>query len=316
VWDAATGEEVRTLKGHTSWVKSVAFSHDGTRIVSGSSDNSVRVWDAATGEEVRTLKGHTSSVFSVAFSHDGTRIVSGSRDNSVRVWDAATGEEVRTLKGHTSSVNSVAFSHDGTRIVSGSEDNSVRVWDAATGEEVRMLKGHTSSVKLVAFSHDGTRIISRSSDNSVHAWDAFTGEKIILNDDTLPEWYSPNAGQSSLLAHLIRNLPSMRICGDSSKDIPAVVDRNGWVFSDSAAFNRLMWIQSSLHATLHSTYSILIISPNGSARISFERSNLGTDWAQCYVSDHNFTHRKRHLANMVHQDCIPTHPSSTIRSHQ
>jgi WD40 repeat protein len=85
-------------------VNSVAFSSDGTWIVSGSDDNSVRVWDALTGVELKELKGHTSWVKSVAFSSDGMRIVSGSTDDSVRVWDASTGVE---LKSHTSSVFSV-----------------------------------------------------------------------------------------------------------------------------------------------------------------------------------------------------------------
>jgi len=72
------------LAGSATWA--VAFSSDGTWIVSGSSDKSVRVWDASTGAELNVLKGHTHSVNSVVFSSDGTWIVSGSSDNSVRVW--------------------------------------------------------------------------------------------------------------------------------------------------------------------------------------------------------------------------------------
>jgi WD40 repeat protein len=123
VWDALTGEEKHVLNGHTDSVNSVAFSSDGSRIVSGSWDKSVRVWDALTGEEKHVLNGHTDSVTSVAFSSDGSRIVSGSWDKSVRVWDALTGEEKHVLNGHTDSVNSVAFSSDGSRIVSGSGTN-------------------------------------------------------------------------------------------------------------------------------------------------------------------------------------------------
>ena len=59
VWDAATGQEMLTLKGHTVAVSSVAFSPDGKRIVTGSRDKTVKVWDAATGQEMLTLKGHT-----------------------------------------------------------------------------------------------------------------------------------------------------------------------------------------------------------------------------------------------------------------
>jgi hypothetical protein len=83
-----------TLRGHTNWVYSVAFSADGKRIVSGSEDNTLKVWDAATGQETLTLKGHTGWVYSVAFSPDGKRIVSGSWDNTLKVWDARLGQEM------------------------------------------------------------------------------------------------------------------------------------------------------------------------------------------------------------------------------
>ena len=59
VWDAATGDCVATLEGHSGDVTSVAFSPDGSRIASGSWDKTVRVWDAATGECVATLEGHS-----------------------------------------------------------------------------------------------------------------------------------------------------------------------------------------------------------------------------------------------------------------
>jgi len=95
-----------------SEVLSVAFSPDGTRIVSGSIDGTIRVWGARTGDTVAVLlKGHTSWVWSVAFSPDGTRIVSGSNDQTIRVCDARTGDTVAgPFIGHTSSVSSVAFS--------------------------------------------------------------------------------------------------------------------------------------------------------------------------------------------------------------
>jgi WD40 repeat protein len=77
-----------------SMVNAVAFSSDGSRIVSGSDDRSVRVWDALTGGEKHVLNGHTDSVRSVAFSSDGSRIVSGSGDKSVRVWGMSMQDRV------------------------------------------------------------------------------------------------------------------------------------------------------------------------------------------------------------------------------
>jgi WD40 repeat protein len=73
-------------------VTSVMFSQDGSRVVSGSIDNTVRIWNAMTGEVEAELKGHTSPVRSVAFAQDGSRVVSGSDDNTVRIWNTVTGE--------------------------------------------------------------------------------------------------------------------------------------------------------------------------------------------------------------------------------
>ena len=159
-------------------ITSVAFSPDGTRIASGSTDNTVRLWDVATGEVLSTFSGHSSYVYSVAFSPDGTRIASGSLDNTIRLWDVATGEVLSTFSGHSSSVTSVVFSPDGTRIASGSEDRTIRLWDVATGEVLSTFSGHNSSVTSVAFSPDGTRIASGSLEETVHLWDVATGEAL------------------------------------------------------------------------------------------------------------------------------------------
>jgi WD40 repeat protein len=88
VWDATTGQESLTLKGHTGDVSSVSFSPDGQRLASASLDGTVKVWDAVTGQESLTLKGHTAEVWSVSFIPDGTRLASASWDDSVKVWDA------------------------------------------------------------------------------------------------------------------------------------------------------------------------------------------------------------------------------------
>ncbi len=74
-----TSALIRTLTGHTGYVKACAFSPDGKRIVSASWDHTIKLWDAETGEELNTLKGHTWPVSACAFSPDGKRIVLGDK---------------------------------------------------------------------------------------------------------------------------------------------------------------------------------------------------------------------------------------------
>jgi len=96
--------------GHTDSINCICYSPHGSRIVTGSNDETIRIWDAETGAVVgEALKGHTRSVRSVAYSPDGRYITSGSEDSTIRIWDAETGAAVgNPLEGHSSAVRSVA----------------------------------------------------------------------------------------------------------------------------------------------------------------------------------------------------------------
>jgi WD40 repeat protein len=171
----------RQLAGHTGRVYSVAFSPDGSQIVSGSEDNRLILWDVASGEIIHRFEGHTSDVNSVAFSPDGSQIVSGSYDKTLILWDVANSELVHRFEGHTLGVRSVAFSPDGSQIVSGSYDKTLILWDVASSELVRRFRGHISEVNGIAFSPDGSQIVSASGhfeykDNQLILWDVASGE--------------------------------------------------------------------------------------------------------------------------------------------
>jgi WD40 repeat protein len=130
LWNAETGELVRTLKGHTGAVRGVSFSPDGKRLATASYDQMVKLWDPLNGDLIATLKWHTNQVTSVAWSPDSKRLASASQDRTVHVWDAESGQELLALHGHTNRVTNVAFSPDGRYLASVDFDGVVKVWDS------------------------------------------------------------------------------------------------------------------------------------------------------------------------------------------
>jgi tetratricopeptide (TPR) repeat protein len=129
VWDAATGQQALTLRGHTGGVHGVAYGPDGRHLASAGDDTAVKVWDVTTGREVLTLRGHSGPVHGVAYSPDGRRLASASDDGMVKVWDTETGQEALALRGHSGTVYGVTYSPDGCRLASASFDGTVKIWD-------------------------------------------------------------------------------------------------------------------------------------------------------------------------------------------
>jgi WD40 repeat protein len=89
LWEVATGKVQATLKGHTTPVRSVAFSPDGKTLAAGCQDGTIKLWDVTRGKELVTLKGHADEVQCVAFSADGKMLASGSADKRIKLWDMA-----------------------------------------------------------------------------------------------------------------------------------------------------------------------------------------------------------------------------------
>ncbi|MCX6925078.1 MAG: TIR domain-containing protein [Verrucomicrobia bacterium] len=156
-------------------IHAYAFSADGRRVLTGGSDNSVRLWDLETQRCLRVQQGHTDEVMSLVWSADERRALSGSKDKTLRLWDVETGHCLLTLEGHNARVLSVVWSADERSALSGAADGSLRLWDVGPNRCLSILKGHTDEVLSLALSTDRCRALSGAADTTMRLWDLKTG---------------------------------------------------------------------------------------------------------------------------------------------
>jgi WD40 repeat protein len=183
VWDALQRKLAWKLTGNETRVVALAFSPDGGRLATGSTDNVLRIWNAASGQATATAGKRSVPITSLAFSADGARLVAGSADHAVSVWDGASVHRIfsATVAG---SIRVAVPSPDGKRIAGGGEGSGdIEVWDAGSGQLLAVLKGHSAAVDALAFSPDGSRIVSGSRDKSLRVWDAATYDPLLVMGD-------------------------------------------------------------------------------------------------------------------------------------
>lgn len=159
LWDVSTWELAKTLEGHTAWITALAFTPDGTRLVSTGLDREIKIWEPFKEREVLSLAGHSNSVSAIAVTPDG-RLVSGGMDGMVRVWEASPlveRREIFTFTGHTNRVFSLTFDPvRQDRLVSVDEDGRGLVWNTVERREV----GSFPAFFDVVFSPDGSHLVS------------------------------------------------------------------------------------------------------------------------------------------------------------
>lgn len=161
VWDAVDGQEVLRVTSPSSagivpQIRTIAFSPDGERLVTGTDSGIVQVWAVPTGKMIAQM-AHDDSVWSVAFGPDGSLVLS-SDGGAAKVWRAASGRLVSTRE--SSSMLLSTFSRDGKLVASGYV--TMTVWDASTGTELLTIeRDHHLGlpvIRSIAFAPDGARV--------------------------------------------------------------------------------------------------------------------------------------------------------------
>jgi len=183
--DLSTGKEV-VAGGHASKVSRLAFSLDGSVLLS-KSDDSVRVWQSKTGRERTVLRGYEGQLYGVAFSPDAGLVVTTSDDGMAWIWDTETGRVQGVLGDRRSGIVSAEFSpRDEKSIVTSSfigmlaTATSADVWDLATLKHTARLVGHQAGIGQARFSPDGKVILTASADGTARLWDPGTGQNLAV----------------------------------------------------------------------------------------------------------------------------------------
>ncbi|MEV4380797.1 AAA family ATPase [Streptosporangium sp. NPDC049644] len=172
------------LNSHTGSVVKLGFGPDGTTLVTGNEDGTVRLWDTVTRKQVGDpLKGHAHPVSAMTFGPDGT-LVTADRQGAVWRWDLRTHRPVGDpFKAPVGRPGAVALNRDGTILAFalGGTPRTIRLWNTTTGKQIGDLTGYDDTTRMMAFSPDGaTLATSGAFDGKVWLWDTATRRQVAL----------------------------------------------------------------------------------------------------------------------------------------
>jgi len=184
ILDAITGSQTAVLHGHTSGVGSVAFSLDGTSLVSGSEDKTAKLWDMQTGGIVETFI-HKDAVCSVSISADNTTIASGSQGGTIYLWNIQTGACHKTIQ-QEGQIHQVIFSPKDPQILISASGETVQQWDIDGHKVGPAYDGHQ-----IVLSPDGTQLMLYIN-SEIQIQNTDSGEPVATIYNTGPCCFSPD----------------------------------------------------------------------------------------------------------------------------
>lgn len=185
VWDIAEAEQALRLQGHTDLVYSIAWSPDGSRIVTSGQDGQVLIWDAINGQFRRSLGKPEGVITAAVWSPTGDRVAAALKESGVVIWAVESGVEMTRIPVSASYVWDIAWAPDDERLATADESGAIQVWNVATSKNLFTLRGHEGRAVSVAWSEDGRHLLSGAKDSTAYIWKATPGtEAVTLAEPT------------------------------------------------------------------------------------------------------------------------------------
>ena len=219
IWDVATGVKTHTLAGHAGSVNGLAWSQDGTKIASASSDGTGRIWTVATGAYTE-LVGHSRAVTGVTWRWSDNIVATSSMDGSMRLWNAA-GTSTSTLS-YGQPLSAVDFNPSGTILAAASLDGNVTLWNPVTKLYSATAAHGGNGVLSVMFNSTGTGLITTSNvtgdfDATVVTWDVIAWDNYFPRASGASACYEGTRGYRSPAGAFAANGTQVAsACGSSS----------------------------------------------------------------------------------------------------
>ncbi|CCH46902.1 Periodic tryptophan protein 2 [Wickerhamomyces ciferrii] len=162
-------------QGHFDSTNALAYSPDGSRVVTASDDGKIKIWDVVSGFCLNTFEEHTSAVTAVRFAKKGQVMFSASMDGTVKAWDLIRYRNFRTFTAtERIKFSALAVDPSGEVICAASQDTfDIYVWSVQTAQLVDTLAGHEGPVSCLAFGVENSVLASASWDKTVRVWSLF-----------------------------------------------------------------------------------------------------------------------------------------------
>ncbi len=208
IWQSPNGKLLHTLRGHVSAITSVAFSHDGSTLASGSLDGTVKLWNTTTFQERLTINSPSATpwkwdgkplrislpkIDAVAFHPRHDFIATSNINEGIQFWDGTSGAEMIAMSGHAA-FTPIAFSSDGRLLATCDDHAGYNLFDTVTAAQIYpppgklafgrlggtglMLPSSAPRLRAITFDASGTRLIGGSGNGRILCWDAKTGKQL------------------------------------------------------------------------------------------------------------------------------------------